>query len=460
MDKCNLTSLPSRDQVVIPECFCRESRTGNLPGFPITTFGDDGFFPLPELCEGRIGFSHLNRKLAVLGYLVALCLALISLPTGSAGQAKPVQPNASRKMRVGAIQAKRRIIDYRLKPELVLAAVDKNLNELEQLVQNAGSAGCDAVALPEDTLGLLNWLGMNEKSAKHLLDQAVPRMLSKLGKAAASHHMYLVVCSSFFEPDGGMYNTAFFLGRDGKEIGRYHKVCPTWSESGATARGAAFPVFQTPDLGTVGMLICYDMVFPETARCLALKGADIIFYPTMGGGAMSDDEDLAMQALRIRAVENYVWIVVAFRGSGAMIISPQGKVIAKADGPDGLVYADIDPKGAREGGDSANTQRDMRARLFRERNAAAFGMLTDPNPPILTKAPIDLTRKEAGRIMAQMLTTGEVEFRKASELERAGKIQEAIEAYTRLRQDYRASWIDKVSKERLDKLKAAKYMNL
>src|SRR6185436_19120503 len=85
--------------------------------------------------------------------------------------------------------------------------------------------------------------------------------------------MFLVVCSDLTESDGATFNTAFLLGRDGQEIGRYHKVCPTWSEAGARQRGNSFPVFPTPDLGTAGMLICYDLVIPETARCLALAGA-------------------------------------------------------------------------------------------------------------------------------------------------------------------------------------------
>ena len=57
-----------------------------------------------------------------------------------------------------------------------------------------------------------------------------------LGSAAARHKMYLVVCSDFTESDGATYNTAFLLGRDGKELGRYHKVCPTWSEAGVRQR--------------------------------------------------------------------------------------------------------------------------------------------------------------------------------------------------------------------------------
>src|SRR6185369_9780265 len=216
-------------------------------------------------------------------------------------------------VRVAAAQAARRMVDFRLKPEEALLAAETNLIELELIVERAGKAKCDALVLPEDTLGLLNWVSANEVLAKEVLPQAVKQMLERLGSGAAQNHMYLVVCSDFVESDGAIYNTAFLLGPDGKEIGRYHKVCPTWSEAGVRARGSSFPVFPTRDLGTVGMLICYDLVVPETARCLALEGADILFFPTMGGAAIGDD-DIGVQALRVRAAENFIWLVVAHRG--------------------------------------------------------------------------------------------------------------------------------------------------
>jgi predicted amidohydrolase len=363
-------------------------------------------------------------------------------------------------VRVAAVQAAKRVVDYRLNGDEALAAVEKNLTELARIVERAGEKKCDVLVFPEDTPGLLNWVGANEALAKEVLPKAVARMTERLGSAAARHSMYLVVCSDFTETDGAVYNTAFLLGRDGKEIGRYHKVCPTWSEAGARQRGSSFPVFPTKDLGTAGLLICYDLVFPETARCLALAGADIIFFPTMGTAAIGDD-DIGLQALRVRAAENFIWLVVAHRGDGAMIISPQGKIVARAEGPDGMAIADIDPRGGRGGGDSMNWQEDMRARLFRERNPAAFSILTATNAAVLEKVPIQLTSREAGQIAARALTRGEEDFRAASKLSGSGKTNEAIAAFHQLRKDYPGTWIDRVSAERLAKLEpvslAAKY---
>jgi predicted amidohydrolase len=329
--------------------------------------------------------------------------------------------------------------------------VDKSLAELATLIDKAAGQRCDAVAFPEDTLGLGHWEAGNGERLAAVFPQAVKSMLDRFGQAAAAHRIYVVCSSDTVDADGSVRNTAFLLGRDGKEIGRYYKVNMPIHEL-SKKRGDSFPVFHTPDLGDVGLLICYDMVFPEAARCLALGGADIIFHVTLGGAAIGDD-DISRAAFRTRAADNFVYLVVSQRGSGSMIISPRGKIIAEADGPDSLAIAEIDPRGGREGGDAMNQQRDMRARLFRERHPAAFGILTDPDPPVLAKVPATITVPEAVRIANNTLTIGPEEFQAADALARAGKTAEAIRAYERLCREYPATWIDRVGRERLEKLK-------
>ncbi len=69
--------------------------------------------------------------------------------------------------------------------------------------------------------------------------------------------------------------------------------------------------FLDAGLGVTGMLICYDLLVAETARCLALQGADWILFPTMGGAA-TDGDDIGVPALRVRAAETFTWLAVAF----------------------------------------------------------------------------------------------------------------------------------------------------
>jgi hypothetical protein len=81
-----------------------------------------------------------------------------------------------------------------------------------------------------------------------------------------------------------------------------------------------------------------------------------------------------------------------------MIISPRGKVIAEGKSTDDLVIAEINPFGGRQGGDSMNWQEDMRSRIFRERHPAAFGLLTQPHPPVLDKVPSTIGVEESVRV--------------------------------------------------------------
>src|SRR5688572_21819674 len=132
-------------------------------------------------------------------YIRRLALLLVIFD-GSFGSGA-AEPSSTNTVRIAAAQAAPRVIDFRLKPEQALAAVERNLSELERIIARADEAKCDALVLPEDTPGLLNWVGANEIAARDLLPRAVKRMLERLGNAAARHNMYLVVCSDLTESD-------------------------------------------------------------------------------------------------------------------------------------------------------------------------------------------------------------------------------------------------------------------
>jgi hypothetical protein len=102
-----------------------------------------------------------------------------------------------------------------------------------------------------------------------------------------------------------------------------------------------------------------------------------------------------------------------------------------------------------------NQQDDMRARLFRERHPAAFGILTDPHPPVLDRVPEVTSVEEAVRISRGALTVGEERFKAASLLERDGRKEEAIRAFEALVAEYPRTWIDRVSRQRLERLRSA-----
>src|SRR2546429_9418062 len=142
-------------------------------------------------------------------WLSLLCLqagrAPWALPIADAAETTAPASATNRTVRIGAAQPRSRLIDYRLtNPADALTQVDRSLGELEQIVHKAGEAKCDALAFPEDTLGLGSWEAAHKASLNEVLPEAVKRMLDQLGRAAASHRMYLVCCNDTIEPDGSV----------------------------------------------------------------------------------------------------------------------------------------------------------------------------------------------------------------------------------------------------------------
>lgn len=119
------------------------------------------------------------------------------------------------------------------------------------------------------------------------------------GGLAKKHQMHIAL--SLYERDGHLvYNTAVLLGPEGSLIGKYRKVClPHGEVEKGIAPGKDYPVFDTK-FGKVGLMVCYDGFFPEVARELANRGAEVIAWPVWGCNP------LLAQA---RASENRVFLV-------------------------------------------------------------------------------------------------------------------------------------------------------
>jgi len=184
------------------------------------------------------------------------------------------------------------------------------------------------------------------------------------------------VVTGFNERHGNrLYNSAVLLNPWGY-VGRYRKLHLFLNEVDYFAPGdEGLPVF---DIGLcqVGMLVCFDWIFPEAWRVLALKGADIICHPSnlvLPG--------LAQRAVPVRAVTNRVYVVTANRvgtegdltfTGASTIASPQGEVLAQAP-PQGeaVVIVEVDIGLARD------KQITPRNHLFEDRRIEAYAGLLD-----------------------------------------------------------------------------------
>lgn len=145
-----------------------------------------------------------------------------------------------------------------------------------------------------------------------------------------------------------LYNSAVFITGQG-EVHLYRKThMPFIGLDRFATPGDSLGLFDTP-LGKVGLAICYEWRFPEVARCLALKGADLLIgLSNWPSGAVV----IPTVLLPARAAENRVWIVssnrvgtergVEFIGRSA-IIDPNGNFAANLDGPaEGVIQAELD----------------------------------------------------------------------------------------------------------------------
>lgn len=223
-------------------------------------------------------------------------------------------------------------------------------------------------------------------SWKTLVDQYYPVIMRCCQELAAEFRTNLAI--DITEPgDDTCYNCATLIGRDGEVIGKYHKVHIPPQERFTTSAGDGFPVFRT-DIGTVGMAICYDSLFPEAFRCLALNGADIIAH--MGGV----DDQLAS----VRSRENVLFTVYA--SSHAGIATPTGEIIALSSiwndyTASAVVDLDVRPPLPPDNAWASNTE--IRKRRADERVPAAYGPLAAERVPVQDKFADDrtaLSRKE------------------------------------------------------------------
>ena len=119
------------------------------------------------------------------------------------------------------------------------------------------------------------------------------------GELARKHNLYVV--AGLLERDKHLiYNVAVLIGPDGKVVGKYRKVClPRGEIEGGITPGTEYPVFDTR-FGKVGMMVCYDGFFPEVARELSNRGAEVIAWPVWGCNPLLG---------AARACENHVYVV-------------------------------------------------------------------------------------------------------------------------------------------------------
>jgi predicted amidohydrolase len=162
------------------------------------------------------------------------------------------------------------------------------------LVAEAARQHADLVVLPET----LTYFGAG-KTPLEVAETIPGPSTAYFGELAKKHDLY-IVAGLYERSEHLVYNVAALLGPDGKLAGVYRKVTlPTSEVERGVAPGKEYPVFETR-FGKVGMMVCYDGFFPEVARELANRGAEVIAWLVWGC-----NPELA----KARAAENHAYLV-------------------------------------------------------------------------------------------------------------------------------------------------------
>ncbi len=153
----------------------------------------------------------------------------------------------------------------------------------------------------------------------------------RLGALARELKSYIV--AGLYEREApAVYNTAVLIDRTGQLVGRYRKTHlprEEW-EQGLTP-GDTYPTFDT-DFGKIGIMVCWDLQFPEPWRALGQQGAELVLLPIWGGS-----ETL----LRARAIENHAFVVSSSYDMRSCVVAPDGEILAEASATAPVATAEV-----------------------------------------------------------------------------------------------------------------------
>ncbi len=233
-------------------------------------------------------------------------------------------------------------------------AVHENLQKIEVWLEQAvREHNADLVVFPETVT--TGWSpAMSAEELWELVDDIPGATTEPIARAARTLGVHVVLPTYERGPEQGtVYNSAAIIDPHGEVLGVYRKthLFPTerimsggWSTPGCEA-----PVFKT-ELGTMGIIICYDGDFPELSRVMAIKGAELIVRPS----ALLRSFEIWDVTNRARAYDNHLYVVAAnavgpdaggnyFFGH-SQIISPIARVLAQARGTEEIISTELDPE--------------------------------------------------------------------------------------------------------------------
>jgi agmatine deiminase len=246
-------------------------------------------------------------------------------------------------------EEKTKIVTISLIQTSVSEDITDNMKKTIKRIKEAAAKGAQIVCLQE--LYRTRYFPQEEKQDVSQLAETIPGDSTKTFSELAKEEKIVIIAPLFEKgPNGKYYNSAVIIDADGKITGCYRKMHipqdPLFYEKNYFEAGdQGYHVYET-SFANIGVLICYDQWFPEAARINALKGAEIIFYPTAIGyikGYNSSDgdwHDAWRTVQRAHAIANGVHIAAVNRvgkegqlnfWGGSFVCDSFGKVLGEAN---------------------------------------------------------------------------------------------------------------------------------
>ncbi|MCL2362134.1 MAG: carbon-nitrogen hydrolase family protein [Defluviitaleaceae bacterium] len=264
--------------------------------------------------------------------------------------------------------------------EHVTPRLDMHISLLRQINQT----GTVLALTTEDICGVSWFLLADVPFFNELVVRSAQVAEERFSQLAKSTGMHIATCY-FKWIDGRNYNVVSIFGPNGQILGEYRKTHVPPNEMWHIADGEELNIIEL-DFGRIGVLICYDMMFPEAASVLAMKGAEIILHPTAGYGWY---DAIGEATLKTRANDNSTYILTAknyvYNGAGkSSIIDPWGHVLADAGFYSNVIVSkeiDLDiPKAQPDWfyQSQMSGMSNIRQRYIEERRPELYTNLTEP----------------------------------------------------------------------------------
>ena len=229
---------------------------------------------------------------------------------------------------------------------------ETNLKKITDFISKAAKNKAKLVAFPEFMMFYTN-SSQSPKQLANLAETINGNFVSTIAKSAKENQIQVV--GSFYEKSSKkdrVYDTSFVVDKSGKVISTYRKIhlydALGFRESDKMTSGSKIAKPVKTSIGKLGMMICYDLRFPEMSRSLAAAGSEILVAPSAWvKGGMKEEHWLTIN--KTRAIENGCYVIAPDQVGNiycgrSVIVDPYGKVLVDMKKKQSIAYADIDLK--------------------------------------------------------------------------------------------------------------------